>query len=54
MCGIVESLNLAVSTGIVLHEIASQRREFTRKRMEFRKQANHGEKVIVNSNKLAS
>lgn len=29
MCGIVESLNLSVCTGIVLHFIASQRRKYT-------------------------
>jgi len=29
MCGIVESLNLAVCTGIILHFIASQRRQFS-------------------------
>nr|QBK86042.1 MAG: rRNA methylase family protein [Marseillevirus LCMAC101] len=28
MCGIVESLNLAVSTGLVMHHIASQKREY--------------------------
>ena len=32
MFGIVESLNLATSTGIVMYEIATQRREFERKR----------------------
>jgi len=32
MFGIVESLNLATSTGIVMYEIARQRREFEKKR----------------------
>jgi len=32
MFGIVESLNLATSTGIVLYEVAKQRREFEKKR----------------------
>jgi len=32
MFGIVESLNLATSTGIVLYEVARQRREFEKKR----------------------
>jgi tRNA (guanosine-2'-O-)-methyltransferase len=30
MCGIIESLNLATSTGIVLYEITKQRREYQR------------------------
>ncbi len=32
MCGIVESLNLSVSTGIILHFIASQRRQYSQQR----------------------
>ena len=28
MCGIIESLNLGTTTGIVLYEITRQRREF--------------------------
>jgi tRNA (guanosine-2'-O-)-methyltransferase len=32
MFGIVESLNLATSTGIVLYEITKQRREFEKRR----------------------
>jgi tRNA (guanosine-2'-O-)-methyltransferase len=31
MYGLIESLNLGTSTGIVLHEIATQRREFIQK-----------------------
>lgn len=30
MCGIIESFNLATSTGIVLYEVARQRREYQR------------------------
>jgi len=30
MCGIIESLNLGTTTGIVIHEIASRRREFSK------------------------
>jgi len=30
MCGIIESLNLGTSTGIVLYEVTKQRRAFTR------------------------
>jgi tRNA (guanosine-2'-O-)-methyltransferase len=32
MFGIVESLNLATSTGIVLYEISKQRREFEKRK----------------------
>ena len=28
MCGIIESLNLGTSSGIVLYEVATQRRKF--------------------------
>ena len=31
MYGIIESLNLATSTGIVLYEVTKQRREFQKK-----------------------
>lgn len=34
MAGIIESLNLGTSTGIVLYEITKQRREFNRLRLE--------------------
>lgn len=30
MCGIIESINLGTSTGIVLHEVARQRRNFVK------------------------
>lgn len=30
MCGIIESLNLGTSTGIVLYEVTKQRREYTK------------------------
>jgi tRNA (guanosine-2'-O-)-methyltransferase len=33
MAGIIESLNLSVSTGIVLYEITKQRRQFTKNKM---------------------
>lgn len=32
MCGIVESLNLATTTGIVLYEVTRQRRDYVRRR----------------------
>ncbi|MFK7974420.1 MAG: TrmH family RNA methyltransferase [Rickettsiaceae bacterium] len=32
MCGIIESLNLGASPGIVVYEVAKQRREFQLKR----------------------
>lgn len=34
VCGIIESLNLGTSTGIVIHEIANQRRAFSEARRE--------------------
>ena len=37
MCGIIESLNLGTSTGIVLYEIVKQRRFFTHQKMARKK-----------------
>lgn len=37
MCGIIESFNLATSTGIVLYEIARQRREYQKSNKRGRK-----------------
>ena len=37
MAGIIESMNLATSTGIVLHEITKQRREYQSKNNRGRK-----------------
>lgn len=37
MCGLVESLNLSVSTALVLHYVASKRREYVVNRTERRK-----------------
>lgn len=34
MCGIIESFNLATSTGIVLYEITKQRREFQDRKLQ--------------------
>ena len=36
MCGIIESLNLGTTTGIVIYQAATQRREFSRK-LDFNK-----------------
>jgi len=38
MCGIIESLNLGTSTGIVLYEIIKQRRLFVQKKMAKKKE----------------
>jgi len=40
MCGIIESLNLGTSTGIVLYEITRQRRNYLRKKREAQKVKN--------------
>jgi tRNA G18 (ribose-2'-O)-methylase SpoU len=32
MCGIIESLNLGTTTGIVLHEVAKQRHDYFQKK----------------------